>query len=159
MHLPDKPCNYAPGSLYGWHRLRCAHVHTPVGVCIGAVSILTTKTTTRSSTVVKQERACMQGNMFCETGTLVLFLDYIKMWQLCTVAHEIANSTKFLCGQHMYYCNCNYLHAVSNAVLDSSWGYHLWPARWWCSFLSRTYNWNVQYVILINLVWHGTRTS
>ena len=66
----------------------------------------------------------MQSNVFCETGTLVHnnYTVYIKMWQLCTVAHKVANSTKFLCDQHMYYCNYNYAvdGYMSNAVLDSS---------------------------------------
>ena len=71
MHLPDKPCHYAPVLCMGYTRR--THAQTPVGVCIGVVSILTAKKTT-SSTVVKQECACMQGNMFCETGILLCII-------------------------------------------------------------------------------------
>ena len=79
-----------------WVTLRHAHVHTPVGVCIGVVSVLTMKTTT-SSAVVKQERARLQGNVFVKLVYLcIIFLDYIKMWQLCVAQHEaVANSTNF----------------------------------------------------------------
>ena len=79
MHLPEKPCNYAP--LFSVPRslfcvlvtLRHAYAQTPVGVCVGVVSILTTKTP-RSSAVVKQEHACIQGNVFCKMVLLCIII-------------------------------------------------------------------------------------